>query len=50
MQNKAVKYIEKEYGVLPERPWKRDPQSMTFKCPENDKWFALIMPVKRRKK
>lgn len=45
IKNCLVELIAKEYGVQPERPWKKDPLSMTFKCPENDKWFALIMPV-----
>ena len=48
ISEKTVELIKKEYGVLPERPWQKDPQSMTFKCPENGKWFALIMPVNLR--
>ena len=45
--DKVVEYIKEAYKVLPERPWKKDPLSMTFKDKENSKWFALIMPVKR---
>lgn len=45
---KLIEEIEKTYKVIPERPWAKDPQSMTFKVKENGKWFALIMPVKRK--
>lgn len=45
IKDRLIELIEKEYGVLPERPWQRDPRSMTFNSPENNKWFALIMPV-----
>lgn len=42
-------YIKKKYGVDPEHPWMRYPDNMTFKEKTSDKWFALVMPVAKRK-
>jgi O-6-methylguanine DNA methyltransferase len=42
-------YIKKKYGVDPEHPWMRYPDNMTFKEKTADKWFALVMPVAKRK-
>lgn len=44
----VVQYIRTAYGIEPECPWKKDPESMTFKVKETKKWFALIMPVSRK--
>lgn len=44
----VVQYIRTAYGIEPERPWKKDSESMTFKVKETKKWFALIMPVSRK--
>lgn len=44
-----VEYIEKTYRVSPERPWKRYPENLTFRDPISKKWFALVMPVAKRK-
>jgi O-6-methylguanine DNA methyltransferase len=42
-------YIKEKYDVIPERPWMRYPENMTFKEKGSEKWFALIMPVAKRK-
>lgn len=41
-------YIKNEYDVEPNRPWQKSPLNMTFKIPNDNKWFALIMPVNRK--
>jgi len=49
MKEKIVKYIKEKYNIEPQRPWAKYPENLTFKAGENDKWFALIMPVEKRK-
>lgn len=44
-----VDYIKEKYIVEPEHPWRRSPENMTFKDKQSGKWFALVMPVKRKK-
>ena len=41
-------YITGQYGVIPDDPFPNDTDSAVFRHPENKKWFALIMRVKRR--
>ena len=36
--------MAENYNAKIERPWMKYPENITFKAPENDKWFALIMP------
>ena len=47
MRKQIEEYIREKYGVEPEHPWGKYPENTTFKAKENDKWFALIMPVPR---
>lgn len=47
MKRKIERYIREKYGVEPEHPWGKYPENTTFKAWENDKWFALIMPVSK---
>lgn len=47
MKDQIEEYIKGKYGVAPEHPWGKYPENETFKALENDKWFALIMPVSR---
>ncbi len=42
-------YIKKKYDIDPEYPWLKYPENVVFKAKETDKWFALIMPVAKRK-
>lgn len=48
MKDEIEHYIREKYGIEPEHPWAKYPENTTFKAVENDKWFALIMPVSRR--
>ena len=45
MRQTVMNYIKKKYGVLPEYPWRRTPDSAVFRHEDNRKWFALIMSV-----
>ena len=47
MKEEIERYIREKYGIEPEHPWAKYPANTTFKAAENDKWFALIMPVSR---
>lgn len=47
MRHKVIEYIRSKYGVEYEQPWMKDPDNITFKA-YNDKWFALILPVKKK--
>lgn len=47
MRRRIESYIKKKYGIEPEHPWGKYPENTTFQAKENDKWFALIMPVAR---
>lgn len=47
MKEEIEHYIREKYGIEPEHPWGKYPENTTFKAAENDKWFALIMPVSR---
>jgi O-6-methylguanine DNA methyltransferase len=49
LTEELVTYIREKYDIAPERPWMRYPENMTFKEKLSDKWFALIMPVARKK-
>lgn len=42
-----IKWIADEYGVEPEHPWLDEPDYAVLRHPENRKWFALFMPVRR---
>ena len=45
MREEIEKYINENYDVLQEYPWKKYPDFTTFKHKDNKKWFALIMNV-----
>ena len=45
MRAEIEQYINNNYNTLQEYPWKEDPNSTTFKHPNNKKWFALIMHI-----
>ena len=45
MREEIENYINKNYDVLQEYPWKDTPNYTTFKHKNNKKWFALIMDV-----
>lgn len=41
----VVKHIKQTYAVDHQSPWKEYPHYLTFKHPETQKWFAIIMDV-----
>ena len=42
-------YIRKKYKMLPEYPWQKYDNNTVFRHPDNMKWFALVMGVRRIK-
>ena len=45
MRQEIEKYINNNYDILQENPWKDSPDFTTFKHKNNKKWFALIMDI-----
>ncbi|MBP3255589.1 MAG: MmcQ/YjbR family DNA-binding protein [Clostridia bacterium] len=45
MREEIEEYINNNYDILEEHPWKEYPNFTTFKHQNNKKWFALIMDV-----
>ena len=45
MREEIEKYINENYNILQEQPWKKYPNYTTFKHINNKKWFALIADV-----
>lgn len=41
-------YIKKKYKADPEHLWRRFPDYAIFRHRDNEKWFALVMDVKKR--
>lgn len=42
-------YIENFYGIKYDCPFDDDLEACVFRHPENKKWFALVMTIKKRK-
>lgn len=42
-------YIEEQLGDSADFPFKRLPEARVFRCPTNQKWYALILRVQRDK-
>lgn len=42
-------YIKQKYDIDPEQPWMTNPENLVFKDKTTKKWFALVMPVEKRK-
>lgn len=45
MREEIEQYINENYNILQEQPWKKYPNYTTFKHTNNKKWFALIADV-----
>lgn len=45
MREEIERYINENYDILQEYPWKDSPNFTTFKHKNNKKWFALIMKI-----
>lgn len=41
--------ILEQYGIRPDHPWMKDPDSEVFRHSDNRKWFALMMNVPKSK-
>ena len=41
------KFILESYGVKPDYPWEKIPDGAVFRHQSNNKWFALIMDVRK---
>lgn len=39
-------YVKKQYGTVPEYPWKESPESAVLRH-KNGKWYAVLMQVKK---
>lgn len=37
--------ILEQYGIKPDHPWMKDPDSEVFRHSDNQKWFALVMDI-----
>ena len=48
-RSELEKHILDTYGVVPDHPWARDPESAVFRHAANRKWFALIMRISPEK-
>ena len=44
-----IKHIEKKYKAKPEYLWKSYPEYAVFRHSDNNKWFALVATVERKK-
>lgn len=47
--NRISQYINNQYHVSPQFPWENDFESGIFRHPDNQKWFALIMNINKKK-
>lgn len=44
-----IHYIEETYQIKAETPWIKYPDNLVFRHKENQKWFALMLPVNANK-
>ena len=47
-RDEIIAHVEKEYGIIPDHPWKRDSDSTVFRHEDSRKWFGLILDVNRK--
>ena len=47
--NEISKYINKSYNVKPEYLWESEPGFGVFRNPNTNKWFGIIMNIKKIK-
>ncbi|MBR2743625.1 MAG: MmcQ/YjbR family DNA-binding protein [Clostridia bacterium] len=47
--NRITRLIYEKYGESPDNPFKNAEGIGVLRCPDNRKWYALIMPVERSK-
>lgn len=46
IKEELIAYLEKKYQTIPERPWEKYPENITFKTIDSKKWYAILMQVK----
>lgn len=46
--NRLATYVSQAYGDLPDYPFKRIPEAGVYRFPSNQKWYALVMTIKRQ--
>lgn len=44
-REELYRFVEEEYGVLPEYPWAKSPDNAVFRHDNNKKWFMIVMNV-----
>ena len=49
MREVVFEYIKKKYKVSPEYPWAKYDSNAVFRHTDNNKWFALVMDVRKDK-
>ncbi|HBA97259.1 MAG TPA: MmcQ protein [Lachnospiraceae bacterium] len=53
MENKLIleifEYVKREYGTIPDNPWKNSPGNYVLRHKDTNKWYGLIMSVERKK-
>ena len=49
MRDTVFEYIKKKYSVSPEYPWAKYDSNAVFRHADNNKWFTLVMDVRRDK-
>ena len=45
----VLRYIADTYSIIGDHPFEKYPDVTVFRHPYGSKWFAIIMPVSRRK-
>ena len=48
-RNEFSRFIEDFYGIKYDCPFEDDLDTWVFRHPDNRKWFALVMTIKKRK-
>lgn len=46
--NRLAARIFTEYGEREDRPFEKSPECASFRVPETKKWYALVMPVRKK--
>ncbi len=50
MNERGVKqYITDSYFISEDRPFEKHPDTVVYRHPYNKKWFAIVMPVTKRR-
>lgn len=45
LREQILDYAKRRYGSEPQRPWAKDPQSITLNTKENGRWYALLLNI-----